>query len=200
MKLKQQTDYEDYVKVQSSRAGIPSNSNTFFDDIKKAGIKLSSDTSFKTLDIGCRLPAYTVRELHKKGVDSYGCDIGDMCQENWDSTFPELKGHLRQFDIHQGNPFPEIKYNLITMSHVLEHCYDPILVRDIVNDMLLPGGIIHCILPMDSDSGFMNHGPHMAKFENHQEHKDFWIAIGYNLLYESYRHPNSVTIFKKNLE
>lgn len=196
MKLKQEQQYEEYVKEQSARASMPSNSNTFFDDFRKSGIKILPE--YKVLDIGCRLPAYTVKELRKHGVDAYGCDIGDMCQQIWDDTLPEMKGKLRQFDIHNGNPFLEIEqYDLITISHVLEHCYNPLLVRDIIDKMLKPGGMVHCILPMDSDNGFLNHGPHRAKFESHDEHKDFWKTVNYHLLYESYRHPNSVTIFWK---
>jgi len=201
MKLKKQQDYTEYVKEQSARASMQSNSNTFFDDFRKAGIQISKDRNIKTLDIGCRLPAFTVKKLYELGVDSHGCDIGDMSQEEWDRTLPHLAGKLRQFDIHNGNPFPEVsKYDIITMSHVLEHCYDPLAVREIVDGILANGGILHCILPMDSDTGFIGHGPHRAKFENHEEHKLFWQSVGYVLLYDSYRHPNSVTIFKKNLE
>lgn len=195
MLLKEKGNHEEYVAIQSNRAAGTQNSNTFFKDFKDAKISFEKDWAF--LDIGCRLPAYTVKDLNKQGYEAYGCDIGSMCQQIWDDTSPTICHRLRQFDIHEGNPFPYKMYDVVSASHVIEHCYDPILVRQVIDSFLKFGGYIHTILPIEIESNFMRHEPHLAMFASHDEHKQYWQFLGYELVYESYKQPNSVTIFRK---
>jgi len=198
MKFKEPQEYTEYVSIQSSRSASQQNANSFWRDVRNASVTL--DSNYKYFDIGCRLNIQTVLSLHEKGFDVYGCDIGTMCQEIWDRDLPNaLKGKLKQWDIHDGNPFDGIEFDFITMSHVLEHCYDPIKVRTVVDICLAENGYLHSIIPTDSNETFNSHTPHRIQFESHDEHLEFWKAIGYELVYHNYHRPDSVAIFHKKL-
>lgn len=199
MLIKDKTDYDAYVQTQSSRSNIHSNANTFFNDFKSANIKISLDAVI--MDVGCRLRADTVVALTELGYNAYGCDIGSSCRYYWDSELPALASKLSQCDIHDGNPFPDIKFDVVTMSHVVEHCFDPFVVREHVSDMVVPGGYLHSIVPIEEKHAFVRHTPHCIMFKDHEEHLAFWTCVGFDLMYANLDAKNySIAILKKNLQ
>jgi SAM-dependent methyltransferase len=196
MKQKKLTDYQDYVQQQSSRSGMLLNSNTVIRDVQLANISLA-DNSF-ILDIGCRAGAFSVFDFMKHGYQNvYGIDIGFDAETYWKNFPLLLDTKLKRADIHDGIPF-EHAWNFITISHTLEHCYDPSKVVSIMYDSLAEHGYIHSIVPMEASyEHFELHKPHMTMFETHEEHQKFYSDRGLNIVYQALNGVNSILIAKK---
>jgi 2-polyprenyl-3-methyl-5-hydroxy-6-metoxy-1,4-benzoquinol methylase len=197
MYIKELENYDKYVGYQNGRAGALTNANTIFRDLHKIDITLNKDSYI--LDIGCRAGAYTVREFIKNGhPNSYGIDIGESAQQHW-LTY-ECKDNLKCADIHNGNPFDH-KWDFITMSHTLEHLYDPHKVIKIIHESMSKDGVIHGIIPIEeSIEGFQKHNPHMVMFESHEEHVKFYENNGFDVFYDELelaKAPNSIIFARK---
>jgi len=183
--IKELVDYNDYRNYQNSRSGLANNENKIFDDLymlKDAGFDLEDyvHTNFNILDIGCRAQADTVKEFHNRGYRStYGIDIGDKAKSNWGTL--EICNFLNKADIHNGNPF-DFKFHMVSISHTLEHCYDPEKVAKVIHDLLLDSGIVYVIIPFQTKDELYNHHPHYVSFENEEEHIKFWENNGFDVI------------------
>jgi SAM-dependent methyltransferase len=187
MYVKELSSYNDYYDYQNARSGLGNNENRIFDDLymlKDVGLDLNEykDTNFNILDIGCRAAAHIVVEFHNRGYkNTYGMDIGSEAESNWSNNLKMLRDFLKKGDIHDGNPF-DFKFDMISMSHVLEHLYDPKKAIGVIHDSLSDNGIVYVIIPFQSKDELYNHHPHYVSFENEEEHIKFWEDNGFKVL------------------
>lgn len=83
-----------------------------------------------------------------RGVDSYGVDIGTIAESQWDKANLPFRNKLKRYDIHNGIPFKK-KFDLISLSHVIEHLYNPMIVIRNVKDKLSDSGLIWSTVPLN---------------------------------------------------
>ena len=191
MKLKSKQD--NYAELQNHRSGGNMNSNTFFRDFVAAEIAINN--SWNVLDIGCRTGKVLSELWDMEYGNINGIDIGSQAETSW-LNLP-FKNKLIRCDIHDGIPF-DTQYDIITCSHTLEHCYDPLKVREIIYQKLNKHGYLHSIVPIEPFDDFAKYQYHLVCFENHQEHIEFYTTIGLTKIYDNYTGGNSVAIFQKN--
>lgn len=183
---------QDYIDAQNGRSGCVINSNTLIDDFK--GISLKIDKSWNILDIGCR-NCQILGRLWKSGYKNiYGVDIGELAEKTWENL--PYKSNLKRCDIHDGIPF-NVKFDLITISHTLEHLYDPFSVRQLIYNSLTESGLLHSIAPIESESDFIKNHSHVVRFVDHEEHMKFWSHIGIRPIYHRFYNTNSAIICRK---
>lgn len=89
----------------------------------------------KILDIGCAVGTFL---LHMK--DKYGCQISGVDFKE-DLSFPRFD----EIDFHQGlfyqqENLEKNSFDLITMWHFLEHCYNPVASLNKANELLSDSG------------------------------------------------------------
>jgi 2-polyprenyl-3-methyl-5-hydroxy-6-metoxy-1,4-benzoquinol methylase len=177
MYVKEMKNYTEYYNYQNDRSGLGHNQNKVIDDLymlKEIGLSLEDykNQEFYILDIGCRAKAHTVEQLHNLGYhNTYGVDIGGKAEEQW--VYSNVSSFLKKHDIHKGNPF-DFKFHMVTISHTLEHLYDPDKVAQVIYDLLEDNGLIYTIIPFQTKEELFNHGPHYVSFENHKSHINFW--------------------------
>lgn len=188
MYLKELNDYTSYVSYQDGRSAALTNANTIFRDISKANLEIPKESYI--LDIGCRAGAFTVKGFLELGyINSYGIDIGKSAESYWNNY--SFKEHLKCADIHDGNPFPYI-WDFITISHTLEHLYDPFKVIKLIHECMNINGIIHSIVPIESSiEDFQKHKPHMVMFDNHEEHKQFYNSNNFKVFFDFLDKPQT---------
>ena len=117
----------------------------------------------------------TVRDLPQEKITSIlevGCGGGDLLQKLTMANYtcfgveadPMAKSFSFGLNIFQGtaekipNEVKNQKFDLVIMSHVLEHCLDPSLALDNVFNLLRPGGYFICEVPNNSALGFKYSG------------------------------------------
>jgi len=192
MHIKELIDYNDYCNHQNGRSGMANNENRIIDDLymlEGTDINFESykNSEFYILDIGCRAGATVIKDLRKLGYAfTYGCDIGEQAHEAWKSNSQwwqeeKLTDFIKKADIHDGNPF-DFKFHMVSISHTLEHCYDPEKAVKVIHDLLLDGGIVYVIIPFQTKDELYNHNPHYVSFENEEEHIKFWENNGFEVI------------------
>lgn len=178
MKYREQTDYELYYNQQNSRSG-KTNDQTKFNEmytlLKDSGFDIPIGS--KVLDIGCRT-GNLVKEFITYGFDAYGFDIGELAQRQWDSHPDHIKERLKRSDVHEGIPFSGT-FDLIIMSHVLEHVYDPKKVLAVIKSAMTKDTVLFVRVPLDYQDRGMRHTPHYIFFENENEFVDFFNDHGF---------------------
>ena len=94
----------------------------------------------RTLDVGCG-SGKIVNEFAALGCEAFGLepDASAISQAK-PNIFQGLAEELPA-------PFENRKFDLISITHVLEHCIDPIKVTSNIFSMLKPGGVIWCEVP-----------------------------------------------------
>ena len=110
--------------------------------------------------------------------------------------FASFKNNLKRADIHEGIPF-NIKFDLISCSHTLEHCHNPDLVIDIIKNSLVDEGFYWGQVPLDKESNINNHAPHYCQFESHDEHIDFIKSKGFKIIMDKKDSKQSILLAKK---
>lgn len=185
-----------YYDEQNKRSGSNRNSNTLFESLKAANIRVQS--GWKTFDIGCR-SGFITNELYRRGCDVCGIDIGESAKKQWIQNKYPFITQLYCGDIHKFN-LPKDYFNLITISHALEHLYDPVFVLNKMISSIKPGGLIHSIVPIEPKHDFEKYPPHLVRFENHEDHCNFYLQSGLKKVYDYYnsRERNSTIIVKKD--
>ena len=108
-------------------------------------VKLTADS--RVLDVGCGAGTFLAWLKRHHDVRAEGVDFKDL------SSLPSFS----KFQFHQGlfyeQPLPDNAYDLITMWHYLEHCYDPLRSLDTARRLLSPEGRLVIEVPrLDSVS------------------------------------------------
>jgi len=183
---------EMYFTYQNGRSGMHLNSNTISKYLNQVPIELNNTINF--LDIGCRAGAETVKFFASKGCNSYGIDIGTNAEAAWNNN--PLKANLRRADIHEGIPF-NIKFDIISISHTLEHCHSPEIALNHIHASLKDNGYVWGIVPVESSDA--NHGPHYCSFNTHQEHLDIYINHGFEIAWSMVDEQKNSHIWAKKV-
>lgn len=183
-------DYQEYVNLQSGRSGIPVNHNNFIKDIDEMINVFDITTDDNIIDVGCRGNAQVLFNLKNKGYKNvYGIDIGYDAETQWKQHPEDLQQNLKRADVHEGIPF-DVKFKVITCSHVLEHCYNPEQVIKHFHDSLEEGGILHLQIPLSKYNEYINHAPHYAYWSDEPTF-EMWLS---NLGFEVMRSINAQNI------
>ena len=142
MKTKQMTDFQDYLKKQIKVSKSP-NIDRLLElfDVLVEKYDFKKDHNF--LDVGCRRGDGVMRAVNNGYENVYGCDIGqEMINKYGDSH------RFKQCDMHDSKQFDfGIKFDLITIIHVLEHSYDCHKVLQNLKNALSDEGKIFIVLP-----------------------------------------------------
>lgn len=170
-----------YYDLQNSRSGGGLDNNKLEEFIGTINFNKDKDKVY-IIDIGCRGHANIVRKLINSGfTNTFGIDIGENAEVKW-IDYP-FKNNLKRADIHEGIPF-DYKFDLVSCSHTLEHCYNPDLVMDIIVNSLVDGGYYWGQIPTSKAEDINNHAPHYCYFESHDDHLNFIKSKGFEIIIE----------------
>lgn len=171
-------EYTLYVETQNKRSTGNINHSRFITDLYAYGHKLNYDDTI--IDVGCRGNAQVLLDLINLGYKNvYGIDIGYDAEQMWQNLNMPIQQKLKRHDIHDGLGF-DIKFDVITSSHTLEHCYNPEKVIKTFYDGLKTSGILHLQIPLSKYDEYLRHTPHYAYWET----KDNFISWLYDLGFE----------------
>jgi SAM-dependent methyltransferase len=182
-----------YYDVQNGRSGMMLDSNEIVNYLYKIPLEFSE--KLNVLDIGCRAHCNAVRYFHKRGMNSFGFDIGENAKLAWDNC--EFKNNLKIHDAHNKFPY-DVKFDLITISHTLEHCHTPEVVLKNIYDSLNTGGVVFGVVPVEAETD--NHAPHYCMFTDHVEHVDMYKSAGFTVVEDWCKSNNSYIIAVKNVD
>jgi 2-polyprenyl-3-methyl-5-hydroxy-6-metoxy-1,4-benzoquinol methylase len=190
-------EYEDYVLWQSRESGADKCANLVFDDLKK--YKNEKNYNIKSnptiIDVGCRGNAEVVRGFHNQGyTNCYGIDIGYDAETNWLSLPQNIQSNLKRQDAQEGLHFDNI-YDLITCSHVLEHCSSPQKLMDIFHQSLDNEGRVHIQIPLSTYQEYLDHHPHFAYWEDKEAFFNFSSDCGFDVDFWEYGTEHGRTPF-----
>ena len=192
MIIKQKDD--NYYKLQNNRSGGDLDNNRLGRFIDNIEFQKTRDKVY-IIDIGCRGHASMVRKLIDLGfVNTFGIDIGENAESQW-VNYP-FRNNLKRADIHEGIPF-DYKFDLVSCSHTLEHCYDPNLVLEIVRNSLVDGGYYWGQIPTAKSEDINNHAPHYCYFESHDDHVNFIKSKGFEIVFDTKDSKQSLLLAKK---
>jgi 2-polyprenyl-3-methyl-5-hydroxy-6-metoxy-1,4-benzoquinol methylase len=188
--IETQQEYQTYVDQQSGRSGIPVNHNNFIRDIDEMLNVFDITKNDNIIDVGCRGNAKVLINLRDLGYKNvYGIDIGYDAETQWKQLPADLQENLKRADVHEGIPF-DVKFKVITCSHVLEHCFNPEQVIKHFYDSLEDGGILHLQIPLSKYDEYINHAPHYSYWPDEQTF-ELWLS---NLGFEVIRSINAQKI------
>lgn len=185
---------EHYYNLQNSRSGGDLDNNRLERFINNIEFQKTKDKIY-IIDIGCRGHANMVRKLINLGfVNTFGIDIGENAEKKWSKY--SFKNNLKQADVHEGIPF-DYKFDLISCSHTLEHCYDPSLVMDVIKNSLVDEGYYWGQIPTAKSEDINNHAPHYCYFESHDDHVNFIKSKGFEIVFDTKDNKQSLLLAKK---
>jgi len=174
--MKRRIKDDEYYNLQNDRSFGVLDNNTIVQELHRIPVIITPETKF--LDVGCRSHALTVRYFHTLGAQSYGIDIGEKAESAWE-TYP-CRANMKRADIHDGVPFDE-KFDIISISHTLEHCHTPELALSHIRAALKDDGYVWGIVPVEHVEA--NHTPHYCVFHNEQEHIDIYEKNGFEVVW-----------------
>ena len=123
------------------------------------------------LDVGCKSGAM-VAELVHLGLDAYGVDIGDRCEQYWNENNAGIIDRLFKADVTTWKS--DRKFDLMILSHVIEHFYDPDKTMINLRSMLSDGGRMVLWFPIGD-----NYGAHYFTFDDESEIEPYFSALGF---------------------
>lgn len=96
--------------------------------------------SGRLLDVGCGNGRFLLR-ARDAGWDSYGLDLDPAaCSSSRDAGFQVFQGAVEDY-------FPDVLFDVITASHVIEHVYSPHSMIGRIYELLRPGGYVWIATP-----------------------------------------------------
>lgn len=135
------------------------NGNRYFDHVEKDYfLENKNNNSIKYLDIGSGYSYCSfLSKLKYNKINLNLLEVADTVEKGinfFGSKFPESKEILNNINTINTNIEDyktDIKYNIITMWHVLEHVFEPNKVLDIIYDLLDDNGVFLLEIPNDDD-------------------------------------------------
>ena len=94
------------------------------------------------LDFGCGSDAF-LNHARRRGWDTTGVDFSPQAVES--ARGSGHKAYLLSDQLWKS--LPDQSFDLVRMSHVLEHLYDPLDILRRLASKMKPGGVIHIALP-----------------------------------------------------
>ena len=176
MKIKPLDDYEEYKLLQD-----PPDRDYNMSWVSYADIEPYLFPNCSVLDIGCKA-GKLVKELTEREIYSVGIDIGDGCKKMWidvEKKTLAVRSHFICADFIEYD-FQPLKFDLIVMSHVLEHFYDPVKAMQKVWELLIPDGIVYCTFPIND-----GYGAHYFTFESESEIVPWFSDLGFYVKIEN---------------
>lgn len=159
------------------------------------------DNTLTLLDVGCGRGDFLIRAkycgYHATGIDFDPETVDIAVARGLSAVVGEIKD------------LPEsIKYDAMTLSHVLEHVYDP---RQLLKDILVrlkPGGYLYLATPNFNSAGRLAFGndwrgldaPRHLHLFNTVALKELLKEIGYGPVEQVYDLPQSVGIIKSSFK
>jgi len=130
------------------------------------------------LDIGCNTGAL-VKAFRELNIEAYGIDASQAAISN----APEkLKGQLYCLDVTRGKlPFEDEKFDLITMSEVVEHLPDFQWALSEIRRVLKVNGHIYVTTPSMPGADILSNIMHLGHLRNpthiNVHSKKFWVKL-----------------------
>lgn len=185
--MKRRENSDSYYQSQNGRSGMDNDANEIKKYFNDLDINITNDFYF--LDVGCRAKARTVSFMNEKGANSYGFDIGEQAAKHWNDL--EIKNNLKIHNAHDEFNYSFL-FDLISISHTLEHCHTPELVLSNINKALKPEGKVWSIVPIEHKDSY--HGAHYCIFESHDEHIAMYKSNGFDIQFETTNGANSYLV------
>lgn len=115
--------------------------------------------SRRVLDVGCGAGAF-LTQAREAGWDASGVDFDPLAVEG---------ARKRGLNVTLGGieavADQKSAFDAVTMSHVIEHVYDPVGTLRTVHDLLRPGGTFYVETPNMDALGHVIYGPHWRGLE-----------------------------------
>lgn len=156
MKIKKLDNYDKYKALQDPKTRDYNMSLVSIEDIEPY-------LGASVLDIGCKA-GKLVSDLHDRGIDAWGIDIGEGCQEVWDEKLNLICDDFTHYKFDR-------KFDLVVMSHVLEHFYAPATAMREVHRLT---DLVYCTFPIND-----RYGAHYFSFDNEDEIIPWFDGVGF---------------------
>ena len=118
------------------------------DRVKRKHMYLENLPPGKLLDVGCGAGQF-LNVMKKKGWEVHGQDIDHKSAENALRTYGLWIDVGKLEDI----AYPDNSFDAITLSHVIEHMHDPILLLSECRKILKAGGVLVIVAPNSESFG-----------------------------------------------
>jgi len=130
------------------------------------------------LDIGCNMGAL-VKAFRDLGIEAYGVDVLEAAISN---APKELKEQLYCLDVTRDKlPFEDEKFDLITMSEVVEHLPDFQWALSEIRRVLKVNGHIYVTTPSMPSADIFSNIIHLGRLRNpahiNVHSKKFWVKL-----------------------
>lgn len=126
-----------------SRDGCPASSKIDAVNRQLEYLRRFTAQTGRAFQVGCS-DGYTLSRIRQEGWEVSGVDPSEKATALARSLYG-LEIHVGFFETYETNHLD--KYDLIILTHVLEHLYDPISALDKCRRMLAPGGLILVEVP-----------------------------------------------------
>lgn len=114
----------------------------------KEAFHLINQDKGSMIDIGCG-EGYFINFFHQRGWSASGVDFSN---DGISEVFPELidKVHIGDIYLHIDELIArEVKFNFVSINHVLEHVINPLEILEKLKYLLEPNGILRISAPND---------------------------------------------------
>jgi 2-polyprenyl-3-methyl-5-hydroxy-6-metoxy-1,4-benzoquinol methylase len=117
-------------------------------------VRGSNGSRSKVLDIGCG-SGNLLQRFADLGMETYGVD-----PDNTARLEAEKKGHLAYPGTAEALPseLAGKKFDVVTMTHVLEHCLSPYRALENARTLLAEDGVFYCEVPNAGSTYFQTYG------------------------------------------
>lgn len=128
---------------------------------KKAGIveEVSYRTGGSLLNYGAKTGYFSHR------MEKRGWKVTSVEKYHEERVFSLEMFHHRMIDVPEMDMFHPETFDVITMWHVFEHCYNPGALLDRFYSLLRPGGILIIACPNICSTDAMYYGPYWAAYD-----------------------------------